>query len=192
MRRPTKRDECWALWHHACLLRAATRLAASRQEHLSQTLNRLGLSTIPEGREELTRLQVETAKEIGGIRTMMVLDAPEEIEKYHWGPFQIALCLLAVAFKRYEQLGRTDQWFQDDGFDAYRRQHQDFVNRLDDVRDSLLHQRYENLPTQGEFVDEFRRGQAGDPVALLVEGVAAYEGYVRRMGLALRGEHARA
>ena len=187
MRQQTKRDECWALWHHACLLRAATHLASSRHEQLSQTLKRLDLSTIPEGLGEFTRLQVETAKEIGGIRTMMSMDAPEEIEKYHWGPFQIALCLLAVAFKRYEQLGRADQWFQDDQFDAYRRRHQDFVNRLDDVRDSLLHQRYENLPTQREFVDEFRRGKEGDPVALLLKGVAAYEGYVRRMGLALGG-----
>ena len=31
-------------------------------------------------------LQVETAQEIGGIRARMLLDAPEEIEKYHWGP----------------------------------------------------------------------------------------------------------
>ena len=102
MRQQTKRDECWALWHHSCLLRAATNLATDRQRQLVRTLDRLGFQAIPDDGGELVRLQVETAQEIGGVRTRMLLDAPEEIEKYHWGPLQIALCLLAGVLAKYE------------------------------------------------------------------------------------------
>ena len=132
-------------------------------------------------------MQVETAQEIGGIRTKMLLDAPEEIEKYHWGPLQIALCLLAGVLAKYEALCKNDQSFQDDGIDAYRRQHPGFVDGLRDLRDSLLHQRYENMPTQAEFVKKFAGGQRSGIIVLLLEGRSVYEGYVRRMGRSLRG-----
>ena len=135
---------------------------------------------------DFTKLQVEAAQEIGGIRARMLLDAPEEIEKYHWGPLQIALCLLAGVLVKYEALCTDDQSFQDDGIDAYRRQHHGFVNGLRELRDALLHQRYENMPTQAEFVKKFAGGQRSGIVELLLEGRAVYEGYVRRMGRSLK------
>ena len=187
MRQRRKRDECWALWYHSCLLRAATNLAADRHRQLVRTLDRLGFQSIPDDSGDLTKLQVETAQEIGGIRTKMLLDAPEEIEKYHWGPLQIALCLLAGVLAKYEALCKNDQSFQDDGIDAYRRQHPGFVDGLRDLRDSLLHQRYENMPTQAEFVKKFAGGQRSGIIVLLLEGRSVYEGYVRRMGRSLRG-----
>ena len=187
MRQQTKRDECWALWHHSCLLRAVTNLAADRQRQLVRTLDRLGFQAIPDDSGDLTRLQVETAQEIGGIRTRMHLDAPEEIEKYHWGPLQIALCLLAGVLAKYEALCRDDRSFQDDGIDAYLGQHAGFVNGLRDLRHSLLHQRYDSMPTQVEFIRKFAGEQRGRPVELLLEGRAVYEDYVKRMGLSLRG-----
>ena len=58
---------------------------------------------------------------------------------------------------------------------------------LHDLRDSLLHQRYENMPTQVEFVTKFAGGQRSRIVELLLEGRSVYEGYVRRMGRSLRG-----
>ena len=187
MRQRRKRDECWALWYHSCLLRAPTNLAANRHRQLVQTLDRLGFESIPDDSGDFTKLQVETAQEIGGIRTKMLLDAPEEIEKYHWGPLQIALCLLAGVLARYETLRRDDRSFQDDGMDAYRRQHAGFVRGLHDLRDSLLHQRYENMPTQAEFVKKFAGGQRSEIVELLLEGRSVYEAYVRRIGRSLRG-----
>ena len=187
MRQRRKRDECWALWYHSCLLRAATNLAANRHRQLVQTLDRLGFESIPDDSGDFTKLQVETAQEIGGIRTKMLLDAPEEIEKYHWGPLQIALCLLAGVLARCETLRRDDRSFQDDGMDAYRRQHAGFVRGLHDLRDSLLHQRYENMPTQAEFVKKFAGGQRSGIVELLLEGRSVYEAYVRRIGRSLRG-----
>ena len=187
MRQRRKRDESWALWHHSCLLRAATNLATQRHRQLVRTVDRLGLQSIPDDNEELTKLQVETAQEIGGIRTRMLLDAPEEIEKYHWGPLQIALCLLAGVLAKYAALCNEDRSFQDDAIDAYCRQYARFVEGLHHLRNSLLHQRYENIPTQVEFVTEFGRGQQSRIDEFLLEGVSVYERYVRRMGRSLRG-----
>ena len=187
MRQRRKRDECWALWYHSCLLRTATNLAADRHRQLVRTLDRLGFQAIPDDRADFTKVQVEAAREIGGIRTRMLLDAPEEIEKYHWGPMQIALCLLAGVLARYEAVCRDDQSFRDAGIDAYLRQHPEFVNGLGNLRDSLLHQRYENMPTQAEFVENCAGGQHGRIVELLLDGRSVYESYVRRMGLSLRG-----
>ena len=50
MRQQTKRDECWALWHHSCLLRAVTNLAADRHRQLVRTLDRLNRPPLNEGR----------------------------------------------------------------------------------------------------------------------------------------------
>lgn len=80
----------------------------------------------------------------------MLPDATEEIEKYHWRPLQIALCLLAGILAKYKTLCRDDPSFQDDEIDAYLRQHVGFASVLFDLRDSLLHQHYENMPTQKE------------------------------------------
>ena len=173
-------------WNHSSLLRVAASLAADRHRQLVRTLDRLGFQEIPEDREDFNRLQVEAAQEIGGVRTRMLLDAPEEIEKYLWGPLQIALCLLAAVLAKYEGLRRDDPWFQDDGIDAYRRQHSEFVDGLRDLRDALLHQRYDNMPTQVEFVREFAGGERNRIVALLLEGLSEYEDYVKRMGRSLR------
>lgn len=185
MRKRTKRDECWGLWHHSCLLRAATNLAFDRHQQIVRTLDRLGLQSIPDDREEFTKFQVETAQEIGGIRGKMLLDASQEIEKYHWGPLQIALCLLAGVLVKYEGLCKDDQSFQDNGIDAYGCQYPGFVNGIRDLRDSVLHQRYENIPTQEEFVRKFTGGQRSEIVELLLEGLSVYEGYVGRMARSL-------
>lgn len=187
MRTRTKRDEWWALWYHSCLLRAATNLAADRHGQLVRTLDRLGFELTPGDSGELTQLQVEAAREIGGIRTEMLLDAADEMGKYHWGPLQIALCLLAGVLAKYEALCRDEQSFQDDAVDAYCRQHSEFVNGLHELRNSLLHQRYENMPTQVEFVRRFAGGERSRIVELLLEGLSIYESYVRRMGRLLGG-----
>ena len=114
----------------------------------------------------------------------MLLDAPG---KYHWGPLQIALCLLAGVLAKYEALCRDDRSFQDDAVDTYRRQHSGFVNGLRELRDSLLHERYENVPTQIEFVGKFEGEGRSRIIELLLEGRSVYEGYVRRMGRSLAG-----
>ena len=61
------------------------------------------------------------------------------------------------------------------------------MNGLRDLRHSLLHQRYDSMPTQVEFIRKFAGGQRGRLVELLLEGCTVYENYVKRMGLSLRG-----
>lgn len=65
--------------------------------------------------------------------------------------------------------------------DAYRQQRAAFVESVHGLRDSLLHQRYENWPTQEEFVRMLPKGQPSRIVELLLEGRSVYEGYVTRM-----------
>ena len=60
------------------LLRYATNLAFDRSRQLDQTLLDLGFAEVPTDQEELTRLQLHTAAELGGVWTAMVLDAHEK------------------------------------------------------------------------------------------------------------------
>ena len=112
-------SEYGMMLRHSYYLRAAMNLAANRQQQLQKTLDGLGFAKIPTDHEDFTLVQVEAAKEIGGINTRMLLDAPREIEKYHFGPLQIALCLLYAIIEKYSELSKADQMFQDDAFDRY-------------------------------------------------------------------------
>ena len=74
------------LLRHSHLLRASMNLAHDRHQQLQRTLAVLGFSEMPTDPENITRVQVEAANEIGGIKTRMLLDATAEVEKYHFGP----------------------------------------------------------------------------------------------------------
>ena len=79
-------------------------LAYDRHQQVQQTLVVLGLSKMPRDSENITQVQVQAAKEIGGIKTRMLLDAPSELEKYHFGPLQVSLCLLSAMLDEYARL----------------------------------------------------------------------------------------
>ena len=170
-----------ALFRHAHFLRSAMTLAASRHEQLDRTLLRLGHSEMPTGKKAFHEVQAETAKEIGGIRTMMYLDAPQEIMKFHYGPLQVALCLLDAIIARYRQLSRDKPAFQDDELDAYCSEHADFLQTLKATRDSLLHERHDKVGDQEAFVKAFRTKGQDRIVSSLIEGSTAYEAYLRRL-----------
>ena len=123
-----------ALCQHSHFLRSALALAADRHEQLHRTLHRLGHSEMPTGDEAFRDMQMETAKEIGGIRTMMYLDAPQETMKYHFGPLQMALCLLDAIVARYRKLARDQPVFQDDEFDIWCNERPDLLQRLKATR----------------------------------------------------------
>ena len=141
----------------------------------------LGFSGIPTDGEGFTQLQVEAAKEIGGIHTRTLLDAPQEIQKFHWGPLQIALCLLYAVIEKYKQLSKTNSMFQDDAIDRYCRENDQFVELLKALRDSILHQRHENVDEQSRFVERFTGDNSKHLVTLLIEGENAYREYLRRL-----------
>ena len=205
-----------ALCQHSHFLRSALALAADRHEQLHRTLHRLGHSEMPTGDEAppslrdtgdhengacgsagwppfsdqaFRDLQVETAKEIGGIRTMMYLDAPQETMKYHFGPLQMALCLLDAIVARYRKLARDQPVFQDDEFDIWCNERPDLLQRLKAARDSLRHERHDTMVDQTAFVEAFR--EQDSIVSSLLEGAVAYEAWLRRLASSLSGsDHA--
>ena len=175
------------LWQHSHFLRSAMTLAVARHQQLDRTLRRLGHSEMPAGEEAIREVQMETAREIGGIRTMMYLDAPQEIMKFHYGPLQVALCLLDAMIARYRKLSGEKPAFQDEELDAYCNDYADFLQSLKVARDSLLHERYDKIGDQMAFVNAFRTKSRDRIVSSLVEGATAYESYLRRLAASLSG-----
>ena len=175
------RTEFEALVRHAHLLRSSMNLVYDRQQQLEQTMRGLGFSSVPRDHKDFTRLQVQAAKEIGGIHTRILLDAPQEIEKFHWGPLQISLCLLYAVIERYKQLCKINPTFQDDALDKYCRENHQFVELLEALRDSILHQRYDNEGEQVKFVEKFTGDGNRRLKTLLIEGESAYKDYLRRL-----------
>lgn len=174
-------SEYGMMLRHSYYLRAAMNLAANRQQQLQKTLDGLGFAKIPTDHEDFTLVQVEAAKEIGGINTRMLFDAPREIEKYHFGPLQIALCLLYAIIEKYRELSKANQMFQDDAFDRYCLENKQFVQQLSALRDSVLHQRYDNMDEQENFVKWFDGDRNKHCGTVLIEGESIYQDYLRSL-----------
>ena len=173
-----------ALLRHSHLLRASMNLAYDRHQQLQQTLVALGFSEMPRDSENITQVQVQAAKEIGGIRTRMLLDAPRELEKYHFGPLQVSLCLLSAMLDEYARLTGINAVFSDDEMDSLRERNHQFLQSIDDLRDSILHERYDNVDVQKQFVSS----QAGDPVRLAIEGEQGFQRYLKLLKERLQGD----
>ena len=176
--------EYGVLLRHSHLLRASMNLAYDRHQQLQQTLVVLGLSEMPRDSESITQVQVQAAKEIGGIRTRMLLDAPSELEKYHFGPLQVSLCLLSAMLDEYARLTGINPVFSDVEMDNFRERNQQFLQSLDGLRDSILHERYDNVDVQKQFVSS----QAGDPVRLAIEGEQGLQRYLKLLNERLQGD----
>lgn len=175
------RTEYDALLRHSYLLRSSMNLAHDREQQLERIVDGLGFSSIPTDRDNLTLVQVQTAQEIGGIHTRMLLDAPEEILKFHWGPLQIALSLLFAIIEKYKKLSRTNPTFRDDAVDQYCCEHHAFVESLESLRDSILHPRHDNQNKQVKFVTRFTGDGTRHMVTLLIEGERIYKNYLKRL-----------
>ena len=133
-------------------------LAYDRHEQLEQTLVGLGFSKMPTESEDITRVQVQAAKDIGGIRTRMLLDASSEIEKYHFGPLQMSLCLLLAIFEEYARLTKINAVFSDDKLDAFQQRNHQILQSLKELRNSILHERYDNIDAQKQLVSSYANG----------------------------------
>ena len=173
--------------YHSYYLRSAINIAHDRHQRLEQTRQNLGLSNKPMDSENIRSLQLQTAKEIGGVNTRMLLDAPEEIGKYHFGPLQIALCLLYAIIEKYRKLVKIYPAFQDNAIDKYCHENEQFVWLLKDVRDSILHQRHDNIEKQQKFVQEHSGDSSKHCLDLLLEGEEIYRDYLRRLWHQLGG-----
>ena len=158
-------------------------LAYERHLQLQQTLDTLGFSEMPRDPKDLDQVQVHAAKEIGGIRTRMYLDAPREVEKYHFGPFQISLCLLSTIHVEYARLTGIRPVFSDDEMDRFRERNREFLQSLYQLRNSLLHERYENVDVQEQFV----KSQLGRLVQLAIEAEQGFQQYLKLLRERLQG-----
>lgn len=173
--------EFGTLLRHSYLLRSSINLAYDRDQQLEQTIHNLGFSSMPAEPEGRTAVQMAAAREIGGINVRMLLDAPQEIEKYHFGPLQIALCLLYAIIERYKELSKTCPSFRDDSVDKYCSENERFILHLKDLRDSVLHQRHDNLAKQMNALKEFD-GEANKHILdLLLGGESIYRDYLRNL-----------
>ena len=166
--------EYGALLRHSHLLRASMNLAYDRHQELQQTVVALGFSEMPRDREDITRVQVQATNEIGGIRTRMLLDASSEIERYHFGPLQMSLCLLSAMLAEYSRLTGINAVFFDDDLDAFIHRNDHMLQSLELVRDSILHERYDNVDVQEHFVSSY----VEDSVRLVIEGEQAFHHYL--------------
>ena len=171
------------LLRHSHLLRASMSLAHDRHRQLQQTLVDLGFSEMPRDRDNITRVQVQAANVIGGVNTRMLLDASSEIEKYHFGPLQVSLCLLYATLEEYSRLIGMNAVFSDDALDAFRQRNHQILQSLEGVRDSLLHERYDNIGVQKQFVSS----HLGDLMQLAIEGEQVLLRYLKLLEERLRG-----
>lgn len=183
----SRRREFEVLRHHSWFLIASMNLASDRAAQLDRTMRRLGLPAMPVDREEFLRLQIETAREIGGVRTRLLLDAPQEVEKYHFGPLQIALAMLSAMLKKYRRLARDHAELRNESLDEYCQKNRDFVNRLDALRDSIAHQRYDNVVQQESFTRMFDGVRSAHFLTLLTEGANLLREYLERWSRELEG-----
>ena len=165
------------MFRHSHYLRAAMNLAADRDQQLARTAQKLGVPLANLHGDELTRVQLQTAKEIGGVWTRMLLDAPEEVMKYHFAPLQIALCLLYAIIERYQAWSRLYPAFRDKDLDEYCQENEAFLQQLKKLRDSLLHQHPANFKAQPTFVGQYGK----DMIAVLIEGERTCRNYLSQL-----------
>ena len=177
------KGEYAVMLRHSYYLRSSLNLAYDRYQQLEQTIQSLGFSSMPMDDDNLRSVQIQAANKIGGINTRMLLDAPQEIQKYHFGPLQIALCLLDAVLEKYKKMAEFDPIFRDEAIDRFRHENEQFVRHLRGVRDSIVHQRHDNMAQQTKFVE------ANSPymIGLLRKGESIYKDYLRRLWTLLKG-----
>ena len=174
-----KLREHYLLMKHSRYLRSMTNLAYNRQNELNQTIQDLGLSNKALEGDNLRSIEVATAERIGGLRTGMLLDAPEEIEKYYHGPLQIAYCLLYAMIEKHRKLVKVYSLFKDKRIDKYYASKKKYIKSLKHLRHSLLHERYDNVKNQEKFLSGFHDPDTNH-VEFLLEGQTIFEDMLMR------------
>ena len=172
-----QRIECSLLVKHSRLLRSTVNLAYDRFQQLQKIENSVELSgTLMDG-DNLRSVQLKAAEERGGIKTRMLLDVPKEIEKYDHAPLQISYCLLYAMLEKYKYLIQNYLLFQDEKIDKYCQENQEYIRSLKNVRDSILHERFDNLNEQEKFLAQFKDSS----LALLLEGQQLFDDLLMRI-----------
>ena len=174
-----KRREHYLLMNHSHYLRCMTNLAYIRHNELNQTIQDLGLSGKALEGDNLMSIQVATAEKIGGLRTGMLGDAFEEILKYDCGPLQIAYCLLYAMIEKHRKLIKVYPLFKDKHIDKYYASNEEYIQSLKYLRNSLLHQRHDNVENQKKFVVAFNDTDT-NCLEFLMEGQTIFDNMLMR------------
>ena len=96
--------------------------------------------------------------------------------------------MLSAMLHRYRRLAREHSEFCDEKLDEYCQRNGDFVDRLDALRDSIAHQRYDNVGKQASFVKTFDGARSAHAVTLLIEGESVFRDYLERWSSELEGD----
>lgn len=171
---------CAVLLRHSHLLHAAMNIAYDRHQRLNDALETLGFAEMPTDTASLNRVQAYEAKRIGGVYTMMLLDAPNEMMTYHYGPLQMSLALFDAIIYRYKEWAKAlEGHYRDSSFDAYLYRNQEFVDLLGKARISIVH--VEDTDAQRQFTETFNGTDNEHLVILLIEGARIFDAYVARL-----------
>ena len=174
-----QRTEYGLLVQHSFYLRSTMNLAHDRFLKLQKTIDSAGLSGTITDDDNLTTIQIKTAQEIGGIKTNMPFDASNEIHKYHHAPIQISYCLLYAMLEKYKYLIQHYSLFQDETIDKYFQENKEYIEFLKKLRDSVLHERFDNFDKQEKFLTRFNSDNK-DFLTLLIEGQRLFDGLLTR------------
>ena len=168
------------LVQHSYYLRSTVNLAYDRFLKFQETIDSAKLSGTLMDDDNLMTVQIKTAKEIGGVKTKMLLDAPIEIHKYHHAPIQISYCLLYAMLEKYKYLIQHYPLFQDEKIDKYFQENNEYIKFLKKLRDSILHERFDNLNEQKKFLTQFYNCDK-DCLMLLMEGQQLFDDLLTRI-----------
>ena len=171
------------LLRHSHFLRSSLRLTINRNQQFDQICLRLGYSEMPTGFDDMRKMEMETKKEANFIFERINLSSSYEIMKFYCGPLQIALCLAYAMKSRYNELSRNNSLFQDEKLDGHFNKNPDFFQKLKGTRDSLLHERYDNIYKQADFLINVALKE--NVLDVLLEYADAYEAYLLRLSFSL-------
>lgn len=169
-----RRQHFRALLTHSHLLRACINLWADRDRQLRTTCSQLGLSPDMINENNLQDVELATARDIGTPWVNYLAVGAQEIMKYYFSPLQMGLVLFATIVHRYRELCDGDSQLCDNEFDDYLWQRSDFVDDLDKLRNTLLHDQPGKREEQIRITREYAVNE------LLMEGVTVFEEYLKR------------
>ena len=177
--RKRDRDKFDVLLRHSHFLRSALSLAINRSCQYDQRCVALGYSEASLDPEVIQKVCAKTKKEADFIFEYMNLESSYEIRKFYCGPAQITLCLAWAMKSRYKKLSQNNSSFQDAELDSYFDKNDNFFNKMKNARDSLLHERSDNVYKQADlYVSIDSRGSILDT---LFEYAENYEAYLQRL-----------
>ncbi len=168
------------LLQHSFHLRSTLHIAHDRYLQFEKTIQDFEPSDALFRDDDWMKIQIQTSKELGWFSTKMLLDLPQEIKQYHFGPQQIAFCLLYAMIEKYKSIMQITPLFKDENIDKYCYENNQFIKLLKDFRNSILHPRYDNSKKQVKFLEEYNNSDKPF-LSLLIKGEVLFKNFLQRI-----------